>query len=213
MEALVAILSVVLWFTVAVAAMAALFLSLYLPIRWVLGPLDRAAKNRRYPIQFSLADFLCLFVQIQLLLAWPALAFRESQDKTAMACVTVLVVGLVLLIWWTGVHTLSRAGVHGTFGRAFTLTVSIPFGYAFSIAIPMLPFVIFALFQERHEPIVGLAGVLSLIEVAVIVLVVVLGFVTRRILATALQEEEPMLDESEPLVLTIVQESPPHSET
>ena len=58
--AIVVVCSIPAWFT----------------LKWVFGPLDRAAKNRKYPIQFSLADFLCLFVEIQLAFAGPALWSR-----------------------------------------------------------------------------------------------------------------------------------------
>ncbi len=116
----------------------AAILSPWLAVNWVLGPLDRAAKNRRYPIQFTLADFLCLFVQIQLLLAWPATLFQTTEDKSAFIGIAIGVVALTLLVWWTGVHTLSRAGIHNTLGRALTLTIGIPFGYAGSLAIPAI---------------------------------------------------------------------------
>ena len=32
---------------------------------WVFRPLDRAAKGRRCPTQFTIVDFLCLFFIVQ----------------------------------------------------------------------------------------------------------------------------------------------------
>src|SRR3990172_12694922 len=32
---------------------------------WIARPLDLAAKNRRHPTQFTIVDFFCLFVLIQ----------------------------------------------------------------------------------------------------------------------------------------------------
>jgi hypothetical protein len=189
MQVLLGILGILLICVVPFVAVSAAFAA----VKWVLGPLDRAAKNRNYPIQFSLADFLCLFVQVQLVLAWPAQLFRQTpNEKTvgALAIIIAILMGLVLLVWWTGVRTLSRAGVHGTLARAFTLTVSIPFGYTFSIAVPMLPFGIFASLTDWPAPRLAQAGLFFLAELAVILVVVGLGFMTRRILATAQRQRD-----------------------
>ena len=51
---------------------------------WILRPLDRAAKNRRYAIQFSLADLLCLFVLVELPLG--ALHWAAETAKAASGC-------------------------------------------------------------------------------------------------------------------------------
>jgi hypothetical protein len=166
--------------------------------RWVLGPLDRAAKNHQHPRQFTLADFLCLFVQIQLTLAGPALAFRQMEDKATVAKIAAVIIGLVLLVWWTGVRTLSRAGVHDTLGRALTLTVAIPFGYAFSIAVSILPIGVVASLADGPRPNLALAGILFLAELAIILLVIALGYMTRRILATAQRQGETTPPEQQP---------------
>ena len=43
------------------------------PIIWIsrqiLAPIDRAAKFRKAPVRFSIGDFLCLFLAIQIPLA------------------------------------------------------------------------------------------------------------------------------------------------
>ena len=162
---------------------------LWLALHWVLGPLDRAAKNRRYPIQFSLADFLCLFVQVQLALAGPALLFRGMEDKTPAVGASVAIVALVLLVWWTGVRTLSRAGVHGTVSRAFTLTIAIPFGFAAAFAIPILPVAIGEVLMDSASGMPW-AALMGAVEIVLVALELALGFVTRRILATANRPRE-----------------------
>jgi hypothetical protein len=155
----------------------------------VLGPLDSAAKDRRYPVQFTLADFLCLFVQIQLALAGPAVLFRGVGDKGPAVIMTVFIILFVLLVWWTGVRTLSRAGVHDTRGRTLTLVVAIPFGYAVSVAIPVVGcFILGSLAnspgpgRSRDEPS---TAILILIELAILFSAWALGIMTRRILRTA----------------------------
>jgi hypothetical protein len=196
------------------AGLIVLFCVVYFAIRWVLGPLDRAAKNRRFSVQFSLADFLCLFVEVQLALGGLALLLR-SQDQllvngAIVAC--VVIVAAVVLIWWTGVRTLSRAGIHGTFARAVTLTIGIPFGFAASVAIPITVLMTLASFERmNHLPP---PQNLLLLVMTEILIVVGLGFMTRHFLANA----EP-LPESTPLqdLVRFQQISdpafPPHSET
>jgi hypothetical protein len=163
-------------------------------VRWVLGPLDRAAKNRRYPIQFTLADFLCLFVQVQLALAGPALAFRQMDNRNSAiigaSVIVAIIVALVLLVWWTGVRTLSRAGVHGTLARALTLTVAIPFGYACSIAIPGLAIGLIGVLFGGPPREYSWAVVLLPVEMVLILIVVGLGFMTRHFLASAEPQPE-----------------------
>ena len=173
-----------------VVMVVAAILSPWLAVNWVLGPLDRAAKNRRYPIQFTLADFLCLFVQIQTLarVAGHALpddggqvGLHRHRDRSRGPDAPRLVDRRT---------TLSRAGIHNTLGRALTLTIGIPFGYAGSLAIPAIGLTTLAMLFEpvspwRHRPDYPMAALLFLAEAAIILAVVGLGFLTRRILASA----------------------------
>jgi hypothetical protein len=167
------------------------FCSAWLAARWMLGPLDRAAKNREYPIQFSLADFLCLFVQVQLVLAGPATLLRATEEKMKVAGVCVVIVALVCLVWWTGVRTLSRAGIHGTIARSAALVVVIPFGYAVSIAIPVVAIMFAAVANPDPEPELPSAGLLLLLELALFLLAMALTFLTHKILATA-ERQRPL---------------------
>ncbi len=165
-------------------------------INRVLGPLDRAAKNRRYPVQFSLADFLCLFVEVQLALGGPAFVFRSMEGKWMgpAVFVSIVIVAAVLLVWWTGVRTLSAAGVHGTFARALTLSIGIPIGFASSVAIPVIGVATFtSLDSSNHLPQAGLFLLLGLADA---LLVAGLGFMTRHIVAGAkpARETTPLRD-------------------
>lgn len=105
--------------------------------RWMLGPLDDAARNRRYPVQFTLSDFLTLVFLLQIPLGivhstmpytqWWAIALLDAFGWTACS-----------LIWWGSVRTLSRAGIHRP-GQRFLLTaICIPFAYFGTFAIPLL---------------------------------------------------------------------------
>ena len=80
---------------------------------WVLGPLDRAAKNRRFAMQFSLADLLCLFVLVQLpvgLLHWAAGGSKMEPGGVLVVDIQIAVAATV--VWWKCVRTMSRAGIH-----------------------------------------------------------------------------------------------------
>jgi hypothetical protein len=190
----------------------------WIAVNWVLGPLDRAAKNRRYPIQFTLADFLCLFVQIQLLLAIPATLFRGMENKGPVIAVTVVIILFVLLEWWTGVRTLSRAGVHNTRGRVLTLVIAIPFGYALSLSIPVVMVMLWDSLS-RPIPVSGGRGGLTadiffLAESAIFFAVWGLGIMTRHILTTAEpRSQRAPLSNFVPAEPANDPTSPPHSQT
>src|SRR5438034_246672 len=89
---------------------------------WILAPLDRAAKFRRAPVRFSIGDFLCLFLAIQIPLS-AVYRFSSQGDNFILAdrdnvavsrsfwlfFVITWLVGPV--IWYCGARTLSKAGV------------------------------------------------------------------------------------------------------
>ncbi len=112
--ALVAVGAAIIGIIVAIAFAARACLN------WVLGPLDRAAKNRQFPIQFGLADLLCLFVLIQL-----SIGFLQwmSGDVEAVVVLDILLGVIVIVVWWKCVRTLSQAGIHGAWQRCFVLTL------------------------------------------------------------------------------------------
>src|SRR5689334_1472398 len=85
-------------------------------IWWIVGPVDIAARSRRYPRQFNLADFLCLFFLAQVPLAClRGLTILGDENLRRVAILLgVLGVAMSALMWWCGVHILSRAGVRRT---------------------------------------------------------------------------------------------------
>jgi hypothetical protein len=155
------------------------------PFRWVLGPVERAAKERGGSVQFNLADVLSLFVLIQLALGavhWKPLEMRLG----AMIVFDALLAGIVALIWWAYVRILSEAGIHVIWPRCVILVAALPIATAAGLATLFLPFAVLDLFRSRdvawHD-----AGVLT----GAIVLGTVaygLGHVTRAIVASAAKE-------------------------
>jgi TRAP-type C4-dicarboxylate transport system permease large subunit len=82
------------------------------PIVWIarriLAPIDRAAKFRQAPVRFSIGDFLCLFLAIQIPLAG---AHRFIGEETMEYYWTFTIVTWLVapVIWFVGARTLSKA--------------------------------------------------------------------------------------------------------
>jgi hypothetical protein len=150
-------------------------------LNWVLGPLDRAAKNRQFPIQFGLADLLCLFVLIQLpvgILNW-TLADDLKQGIVAADILVGIAAGSV---WWVCWHTMSRAGIQVVWQRCVVLALVLPGGYVGSIALAVLPFAAVALFMSDRPTI---AWWLLLVEIVLPAILYYFGRFTRTIVAAS----------------------------
>jgi hypothetical protein len=152
-------------------------------LNWVLGPLDRAAKNRQSPIQFGLADLLCLFILIQLpvgIVHWTlADVLREG------IVVVDILIGIVAgLVWWVCWHTMSRAGIEVVWQRCVVLALVLPGGYVGSVALMVLPIAVGALllFQPDRSTI---ACWLLLVEVVLPAILYYFGRFTRAIVAAS----------------------------
>ena len=81
-------------------ALAAAVISIWACCNWVLGPLNRAAQNRRYPIQYSLADLLCLFVLVQLPVGIVRWVFSIARIESGEVICDVLIGIVATLLWW-----------------------------------------------------------------------------------------------------------------
>jgi hypothetical protein len=171
-----------------IALLALPFVAPLACLNWVLGPLDRAARNRQFPIQFGLADLLCLFILIQLpvgILHWTlADVLKEG-----------IVAGDILLgiaagsIWWVCWHTMSRAGIQVVWQRCVVLALVLPGGYVGSIALAVLPFVAGALFMSHRSTI---AWLVLLVEILLPGVLYYFGCFTRKIVATSRNSDVAM---------------------
>lgn len=100
--------------------------------RWILTPIDRAAKSREAPVRFSIGDFFCLFILIQI----PLAAIFRLQDGTGDSDVngglwflTAVLWGVGTVIWYAGARTLSKAGVATSGHRFVYLGLILPLVY------------------------------------------------------------------------------------
>jgi hypothetical protein len=109
-------------------------------ISWVLTPLERAAKHRLYAVQFTLADFLCLFVLVQLPLGVVHWAAHNSAQREAVLGLDLLAAGIAVVAWFACVQMLSAAGIHVVWQRSVALAVVMPitiFGNFAAILMPV----------------------------------------------------------------------------
>lgn len=100
--------------------------------RWIVGPLDRAARHRMRPTQFTMVDFLSLMFLFQL----PMAAVRGWTSVRENSAVFVLYVFGWLAtsaMWALSVRTLSRAGIEKTWHRGIFLALVLPAAYFGSI--------------------------------------------------------------------------------
>ena len=135
--------------------------------QWIVGPLDRAARHRMRPTQFTMVDFLSLMFLFQL----PMAAVRSWASVRDVPSVFVFYVFGWLAtsaMWALSVRTLSRAGIEKTWHRGIFLALVLPAAYFGSIVFTaIVAFGSISLFVEdgpsRNAPAVfAVAGGLLL---------------------------------------------------
>ena len=173
--------------------------ALWASLQWVLGPLDRAAKNRQFPIQFGLADLLCLFVLVQLpvgIVHWVARSSEGQIVESGVVTLDCAFVVAAVVVWWNCVRTLSRAGIHVVWRRCIVLTVALPGAIVGSVAATCLPVASVAAMLEGHFS--DADGWLLLAEIPVLGILYGLGRFTRAIVASSKTVEELSRDGAAP---------------
>lgn len=136
--------------------------------RYVLGPLDQAARKHMRPTQFTMVDFLSLMFLFQL----PMAALHANFDVRREPQVWVFdIFGWIActLMWGFSVGTLSRAGIEKTWQRGVFLAFVLPVTYFGSIVFISTLFVAaIGLVVERRAPlraallVAGILGGLAL---------------------------------------------------
>ena len=148
---------------------------------WILRPLDQAAKNSQRRPQFTLGDFLCLFLLVQLptglIHAW-----LRDVDSIAIWVLDAYGWGACGALWWVSVRTLSRAGVQNPWQRGVSLVVVLPISCFGSITAVVLPVMLVALLANGEELPIGL---LVAIEAGLVVGLLACSRFTRWMVAVA----------------------------
>lgn len=113
---------------IVIPTFVAAFLSTVFIGRWILGPIDRAAALREAPARFSIGDFLCLFLVVQI----PLAAIYQTADddwRVPFWILTILTWIVAPLIWFAAAGALSKAGVTSSKHRFVFLSLLVPIAY------------------------------------------------------------------------------------
>src|SRR4051794_3831196 len=122
------LLRVVLILAILVAGIALAIAPIIWIARQILSPIDRAAKYREAPVRFSIGDFLCLFLAIQIPLA---AVYRFMGEATIGAYWTFTIITWLVapVIWFAGARALSKAQVTTSSHRFVFLGLIMPLVY------------------------------------------------------------------------------------
>ena len=167
---------------VVIASFGAIILGTLYCARWTMGPLERAAANSKAKVHCTIADILCLFVQIQLLLA----TFHGGWTMSGVLPAAVVLFILMVGFWWVSVVALERARVCNVWHRVFVLLIGTPLGVGGSIFACAIPAILLINATE------GKWELLWLLPVALVVLGLLGGIrsVIGRIVAVAQSRKE-----------------------
>lgn len=155
----------------------------------ILWMIDSAARRQRQPVKVYLVDFFSLLFLVQLPYAIFFQFYRNDTEDWLMVSFAATIFAVVMLmVWWTTIRTVSRAGISSTAARSWISLLVIPMTYVGSFAIVGFGFTLTGRIAEQRESFIPLlAFVLVLIA-----LLVFAFFVTRRIIK---QTQEPVLAE------------------
>jgi hypothetical protein len=148
--------------------------------RWIVLPIDRAAKSRGGPVQFSIGDFLCLFFAIQLPLS-AIHVLVESRERLVFWLFTIAAWIVGPMVWLFCGRALSKAGIRNGTRRYLFLGLVLPVVYYGLIPFSIMPALgIWALvthdiiLEANLRPLVGVWVALGLLLFAC-------GLYTRRL--------------------------------
>jgi hypothetical protein len=158
----------------------------------VLGPLNRASKNRQHAVQFGLSDLLCLFVLVQLplgIMPW-VIRLGQSQQRgpglfprnVMIIMMDVVLAIMTSLLWAACVQMLSKAGIDTVWRRCVVLAVVVPCTIAGAMAVPGFVIAAFCSLMDRQ---LLTAGWLLLALIPVVAILYGLGRFTRATVAAA----------------------------
>jgi hypothetical protein len=134
----------------ALGALVGVIALSFTPVIWlatsILAPIDRAAKFRKAAVGFSIGDFLCVFLAIQLPLTAVYQFVRES-GREAYWGFTALTWLVAPFIWFACAHALSRAQITNGWHRIAFLGLIMPLVYYGLIPFTILGIGLFLPFQ------------------------------------------------------------------
>ncbi|HEY3391113.1 MAG TPA: hypothetical protein VGK58_00250 [Lacipirellulaceae bacterium] len=161
---------------------------------WILWPIDRAAKSRRASIQFSIGDFLCLFIVLQIpLLASHFLAIETDvdADRRSFWIITLITWIIAPLIWFICARSLSKAQVRNGVHRLTFLGLIVPFVYYAFLPYLFLSVSISLLFSGVHPRRTDSSNIVFIAWVAITLVFFLCGLFTRWMLSQVANDAPP----------------------
>ena len=155
---------------------------------WVFRPVDRAAKDREHPTQFTILDFFCLFFIIQLAMA--VIHWQLGLGKGAQMYFVYLFDAFCWFacgaLWLKSVQFMSRAGIQKPSHRVLFLAFIIPTTLVGALGTPALIwFTLIAIFiKPSNDSFYNLPVLLALLCLMPLILYASARS-TRRIVAAA----------------------------
>ena len=101
---------------------------------WVLRPMDKAARWKKAPVQFTMLDFLSLTAYFAVPLGLSSRVRGDSPEANSgfiglSACGCLI----AFLIWWGSVRTAARAGINNPKKRLLMIGAIVPVTYAIGL--------------------------------------------------------------------------------
>jgi hypothetical protein len=172
---------------------------------WIVYPLDRAARLRKAPVRFSISDFLCLFLAVQVPLTVIHVLIESDEPGTFWTFTFASwVVGP--MAWYVCAQALSRAGVSRGLHRVVFLGGVLPVVYYGLILVVILPFLALEARLRNDMAQLSAMGPWAVLWVIVAVLLFASAYYTRWL---ARQSFHAGVDESIELVPVMDAESGP----
>jgi hypothetical protein len=145
---------------------------------WIVYPIDRAARRTKAPVRFSISDFLCLFLAVQVPLAVVhVLVQSRERDVFWTSTLASWVVGP--LTWYVCAQALSRAGVSRGLHRVLFLCGVLPVVYYGLVLIVVLPVLAIGARQRGDAQMLLAMGPWAILWAIVAVLLLVSAYYTR----------------------------------
>lgn len=165
----------------------ALVLGIFLTAASILAPLDKAARNRRAKIRFTMVDFFGLMFLIQLPMALTR-AMTTTHDGTTEqgTQMTLYVLGWFAsaVVWGKSVAVFSQAGITDVKERAWLVFFVLPVAFMGIFATIPVGVGIAVRYSERQFD--GLFFGLCVVETLLVVGVYFARYISRRIAGKAL---------------------------
>ncbi len=127
----------------AFAILSSFAVATFFCARWTLGPLARISGNSNARAQFTIADILCVFAQVQVLLGTLLGEWRMHPSNPQVQPLAVLLFVAIVSFWWVSVVLIERAGVRNFWPRVFLLMIGLPVGVLGSAVVSAMSAICF----------------------------------------------------------------------